>query len=105
MSADQLLVLRTKLYGYLQQGLVHPDVDAAYWMIDRALQGKVNAETALRYAKETLEGLEPRKPVVLATRTLTKEEHDALMGGEAKTSRGLSAEEYQRMMEEAQGDV
>jgi hypothetical protein len=97
---DELLVLRTKLYGYAQQGLVNPDVDAAYWMVDRALAGKASADAAVRYAKETLEGLEPRKPVELKTRTLTKAEHDALLDGPAPKS--VSKEDYERMMREAQ---
>ena len=100
----ELLELRTRLYGHLQQGMMNPDVDAAYWTVDRALAGKASVDAAIRYARETLEAavpLEERPRVELKTRTLTKAEHDAMMEGK-EPSRGVSREEYERMMREAQ---
>ena len=97
---DELLRLRTALYAHVQQGLMNVDVDAAYWTVDRALAGKADAATAVRYAKETLATLEPPKRVELQARTISKAEHDALLDGPAPKS--VSREEYERMMKEAQ---
>jgi len=97
---DELLRLRTALYAHVQQGLMNVDVDAAYWTVDRALAGKADAATAVRYAKETLATLEPPKRVELQARAISKAEHDALLDGPAPKS--VSREEYERMMLEAQ---
>jgi hypothetical protein len=100
MIVDELLRLRTALYAHVQQGTMNVDVDAAYWTVDRALAGKGDAATAVRYAKETLATLEPPKRVELSARVISKAEHDALLDGPAPKS--VSREEYEQMMREAQ---
>jgi hypothetical protein len=49
---------------------------------------------------------EARKAIPLPVRSITKDDHDAMMGtpGQGQT-RSMSAEEYQQMIREAQGDV
>ena len=100
MIVDELLRLRTALYAHVQQGAMNVDVDAAYWTVDRALAGKTDAATAIRYAKETLATLEPPKRVELAARVISKAEHDAMLDG--PTPKAVSREEYEQMMREAQ---
>jgi len=103
MIVDELLRLRTALYAHVQQGTMNVDVDAAYWTVDRALAGKGDAATAVRYAKETLAVLGDKEEAVvrqLPTRTISKAEHDALLDGPAPKS--VSREEYEQMMLEAQ---
>ena len=101
-AQTEMLGLRTRLYGLTQQGQMNADVDAAYWMLDRALAGKADTVAAIRYARETLATMVPeeRPKVELKTRTLTKAEHDALLDGPAP--RTVDADQYRRMMEEAQ---
>jgi len=96
----ELLELRTRLYGHLQQGMMHPDVDAAYWTVDRALAGKVSVDLACRYAREALSAVEPPVRVEVQARVISKEEHDAMLEGSAQ--RSVSKEDYERMMREAQ---
>jgi hypothetical protein len=108
-----LFELRDRLYRHIQQGVVDPDVDAAYWRLDRVLDGRgfpteESCRAAVFEAREVLMRLEPeaRKAIPLPVRAITKDNHDAMMGtpGQGQT-RSMSAEEYQQMIKEAQGDV
>ena len=92
----------TRLYRHIQQGNVDPDLDAAYWTVERAMMGRASADVAIRYATEVLERVDPgvRKPVDLPVRAVSKSEHDAMFG--EKTTTTLTPEEYQRMIKEAQ---
>lgn len=92
----------SRLYRHIQQGAVDPDLDAAYWTVERAMMNKASADVAIRYATEVLDRVEPaaRKPVDLPVRAVSKSEHDSMFGERQTVS--LTAEEYQRMIKEAQ---
>lgn len=111
--ADQrelLFELRDRLYRHIQQGVMDPDVDAAYWGLERLIDGRgFPTEESYRAgvfeAREVLMRLEPeaRKPIAMPVRAISKADHDEMLGspGQGQT-RPMSAEEYQRIMEEAQ---
>lgn len=77
------------------------DIDAAYWTLDLALSNKQSVSMAIAYAQEVIARYEAavRQPVKLLTREITQDEHDRLLGRE---TRGVSKEDYERMMREAQ---
>jgi len=101
---DELLKLKARLEELRREGLTDEDIDAAYWTVDRALEGRGwgGLGAALSYGREVVGRYDAasRKKVELPTRVLTKEEHDALLASDAPKS--VSREEYERMMREAQ---
>ena len=98
----ELREMLTRLYRHIQQGAMDPDLDGAYWTVERAMMGRAAADVAKRYATEVLDRVEPqsRKPVDMPVRAVSKSEHDAMFG--EKTTTTLTPEEYQRMIKEAQ---
>ncbi len=101
---DELLALKARLEQLRWEGKTDEDIDAAYWTVDRALEGRgfASPTVALSYGREVVARYDQaaRKKVELQTRTLTKEEHDALLASDAPKS--VSREDYERMMREAQ---
>jgi hypothetical protein len=100
----ELLSLKARLEELRREGLTDDDIDAAYWTVDRALEGRGwgTPTAALSYGREVVARYDQasRKKVELKTRVLTKEEHDALLASDAPKS--VSREDYERMMKEAQ---
>lgn len=101
---DELLALRARLEQLRWEGKTDEDIDAAYWTVDRALEGRGwgTPTAALSYGREVVARYDQaaRRKIELQTRTLTKEEHDALLASDAPKS--VSREDYERMMREAQ---
>lgn len=101
---EELLALKTRLEQLRWEGKTDEDIDAAYWTVDRALEGRGwgTPTAALEYGREVVARYDQalRKKVELQTRALTKEEHDALLASDAPKS--VSREDYERMMREAQ---
>jgi hypothetical protein len=105
MTTDQyeaLSGLRTALNKHSESWDMDPDLEGAIWLVRRAIDGRGDVPTAIREARSVLAAIEqrqaPAKP--LTVRTITKDEHDSLVGDTGP--RGVSREDYERMMREAQ---
>lgn len=102
MTPSDILKLRSDLESLRANGSFDPDIDAAYFDLGRALDQRSSVASAVSFAKEVLARYDKtyRAAAQVKARTITKEEHDALLDG--PTPKGVSREEYERMMREAQ---
>lgn len=100
VELDRLLELRQKLNKRMESWAADADVEAALWLVRRALDGLGDVPLALREADAVLATLEAResKPKELPVRLINKLEYDALMDSPSKI---LTKEEYDRLMMEA----
>lgn len=99
---DKLQRLRADLVKAQWDGAFEPEVESALWTVKRALAGEAEYGSAVEYAINTLRSIgvyEQPKVAFTVSRTISKAEHDAMLGRE---SRGVDKEEYERMMREAQ---
>lgn len=86
-------------------GQMHPDLGAALWTLQRALSSGSGLAAAVAFGSDVMRSLDlshrwPWDAVGVGVRAVSRAEHDALLGREA--TRGVDADEYQRLMREAQ---
>lgn len=103
MTPD-FLTLRADLERLRSEGSFDPDIDAAYFDLGRALDQRSGMPRAVMFAQEVLARYDAayRQQAKVSARTITKAEHDAMLDG--PQPKGVSREEYERMMREAQRD-
>lgn len=86
-------------------GRMHPDLGAALWSLQQSLRSGQGVAAAVAFGSDVMRAVDvthrfPWEVVSVEVRAVSREEHDALLGREA--SRGVDADEYQRLMKQAQ---
>lgn len=99
---EEVLKLRTALEVLTLEGNLDSDIQAAYFDLAQAPPSSMRLKASMAYAREVLARYDQayRVSIPVSARVITKEEHDALLDGPGP--KGVSREEYERMMREAQ---